>query len=154
MDLNYVNPFCESFESVMPKIGLTEVKNNGVSLKGRFLESQGIMIIVGIMGDIKGSVIYSTTLENAKKLASVMMKGKPVYELEGIAESAVSELTNMLTANAATNFSMKDITVKISPPILMYGNFTANASTNKVFCVEMVIDDMILEVNVALENLQ
>lgn len=148
----YINPFLESFTSVIPQIGLLDVKKKGISLKGRNIESQGIMIIVGIMGDIKGNVMYSTTIDTAKKITSVMM-GMPVDELGELAQSAISELANILTANAATNFSVVNIDINISPPTLMYGYFTANSSTDKVLCVEMLVNDMDFMVNIALEKL-
>ena len=152
MDVKHINPFLSAFTSIMPQLGLADVKKKGILLKGRFIESPGVMIIVGIIGDIKGNVIYATTIENAKKIASIMMMGMPVTELDELAQSAISELTNMLTANAAINFSNEDININISTPTLMHGEFTANSSSDKVLCVQMLIDGMDFEVNLALEK--
>ncbi|MDD7795475.1 chemotaxis protein CheX [Clostridium sp. 'White wine YQ'] len=152
MDVKHINPFLDSFLNVMPQVGLTDVQKKGISLKGRFIESPGVMIILGIMGDIKGNVIYGTSMESAKKIASSMMMGMPVNELDELAQSAISELTNMLTANAAINFSKENIEINISTPTLVHGEFTANSSSDKVVCVEMQVNDMIFEVNIALEK--
>ena len=152
MDVKHINPFLDSFTEVMPQLGLTDVKKKGISLKGRFIESPGVMIIVGIMGDIKGNVIYGTSIENAKNIASAMMMGMPVPELGELAQSAISELTNMLTANAAIGFSKENVNINISTPTLMYGEFTANSSLDKVLCVEMLVNGMAFEVNIALEK--
>ena len=152
MDVKHINPFLNSFTTIMPQLGLADVKKKGVTLKGIFIESPGVMIIVGIIGDIKGNVIYTTTIDNAKKIASAMMMGMPVNELDELAQSAISELTNMLTANAAINFSDEGININISTPTLMYGEFTANSSSDKVLCVEMLIDGLTFEVNLALEK--
>ena len=152
MDVKHINPFLDAFTSIMPQLGLADVEKKGIKLKGRFIESPGVMIIVGIIGDIKGNVIYATTVDNAKKIASIMMMGMPVLELDELAQSAISELTNMLTANAAINFSNEDININISTPTLMYGKFTANSSSDKVLCVEMLINGMDFEVNLALEK--
>ena len=151
MDVKHINPFLEAFTSVMPQLGLTDVKKNEIMIKGRFIESPGVMIIVGIIGDIKGNVIYATTIDNAKKIASTMMMGMPVDELDELAQSAISELTNMLTANAAINFSNEGININISTPTLMHGEFTANSSSDKVLCVQMLINGMDFEVNLAIE---
>jgi chemotaxis protein CheX len=136
----------------MPQLGLTDVKKKGIMIKERFIESHGVMIIVGIIGDIKGNIIYSTTIDNAKKMASIMMMGMPVNELDELAQSAISELTNMLTANAAINFSNEDININISTPTLMYGQFTANSNSDKVLCVQMLINGMSFEVNLAIQT--
>ena len=104
------------------------------------------------MGDIKGNIIYGMTDESAKIIASKMMMGMPIENLDELAQSALSELVNMLTANAATNFANNGITVDISTPTLIYGEFTANASSDKVICVEMKADDAHIDVNIALEK--
>jgi chemotaxis protein CheX len=152
MDVNYLNPIINSFVNVMPQLGLPNVEKKGVSLKGRFIESPGVVIIVGIIGDIKGNVIYGLSLEDAKRIASTMMMGMPVDEFNELAQSAISELTNMLTANVATNFSQDNIIINISTPTLVHGQFTANASSDKVVCVTIGVGDMTIEVNISMEK--
>ena len=154
MDVNYINPILSSFANVMPQLGLANVEKKGMSLKGRFIESPGVMIIVGIIGDIRGNVIYGMSLNDAKKIASTMMMGMPVDNFDELAQSAISELTNMLTANVATNFSNDNININISTPTLIHGKFTANSSSDKVVCVEMGVNDMVIEVNISMEKIQ
>lgn len=152
MDVNYINPILSSFSNVMPQLGLTKVEKKGISLKGKFIESPGVVVIVGIVGDIRGNVIYGISLEDAKKIASTMMMGMPVPEFDELAQSAISELTNMLTANVATNFSNDNININISTPTLIHGKFIANATSEKVVCVQMGVDEMTIEVNISMEK--
>ena len=152
MDVNHINPVLEAFMTVLPQLGLADVQRKGVSLKGRYIESPGVMIIVGIVGDIKGNIIYGMTVDDAKKIASTMMMGMPVNEFDDLAQSAISELTNMLTANVATNFSKDNIIINISTPTLMHGEFTANASAEQVLCVEMGVNDNMIQVHISLEK--
>ena len=152
MDVNYINPILSSFANVLPQLGLANVQKKGISLKGKFIESPGVVIIVGIVGDIKGNVIYGITIDDAKKIASAMMMGMPVNEFDELAQSAISELTNMLTANVATNFSNDNIIINISTPTLIHGKFIANATADKVVCVEMDVNGMIIEVNISMEK--
>ena len=152
MDVNYINPIISSFSNVMPQLGLAKVTKKGVSLKGKFIESPGVVIIVGIVGDIRGNVIYGLSIDDAKQIASKMMMGMPVPEFDELAQSAISELTNMLTANVATNFSKDNINISISTPTLIHGKFTANATTDKVLCVEMNVEGMAIEVNISMEK--
>ena len=153
MDVKYINPFLGSFLNIIPQFGITNIKKNKISVKGREIKSPGVMIILGIIGDVRGNVIYSTTLECAKMIASAMMMGAPVNELDEIAQSAISELTNMLTATAATNFYSEGITINISTPTLMYGDFTANTNSNKTICIEMLVNDLPFEINVSFEKM-
>ena len=98
------------------------------------------------------SIIYGLNVEDAKQIASSMMMGMPVDELNELAQSAISELVNMLTANVATNFSEMGIMIDISTPTLMYGEFTATASSDKVICVDMDVEGKTIEVNISLEK--
>ncbi|SFD13396.1 chemotaxis protein CheX [Clostridium uliginosum] len=152
MDVNHINPILDSFTNVMPQLGLTDVQKKGISLKGRFIKSPGVMIILGIIGDIKGNIIYGISMDDAKQIASTMMMGMPVNNFDELAQSAISELTNMLTANASINFSKENININISTPTLIHGEFTANASSDKVVCIEMLINGMTVEVNVSMEK--
>lgn len=154
MDVKYVNPFIDAVTSVMPQLGFKEIVKGNLSVKNNNLKSKGVMILVGMVGDIKGNIVYSITIEDGKKIASTMMMGMPVEELNDVAESALSELSNMLTANASSNLEKIGIQVNISTPTLMYGeNVDAKMNVKNVLCLELIIDNMPLEINVALEGL-
>lgn len=153
MDIKYINPFLNSLTAILPLVGLGDIQKKNLSVQGKHIESPGVMVIVGIMGDIKGNVIYSTTLDNAKKISSIMMMGAPVEDFNEIAQSAISELTNMLAGNTATEFCNIGININISTPTLIHGEFTANASSDNVLCVELLINGMVFYVNIALENM-
>lgn len=152
MDIRYVNPFIESFASVMPQLGFCSVTKGNLSAKSRELVSSGVIIIVGIVGSIKGNVVYVIDMENAKKIASQMMMGMPVSELGEMEKSALSELTNMLTATAATFFSQLDIPIDISTPTLLHGNnVTVEMSSTKVLCVQLMADSIPVDINISFE---
>lgn len=152
MDVKYINQFLQAFANIIPQLGLGDVNKKGISLKGRFIESPGVVVIIGLIGDIKGNVIYGMSIDDAKKIASRMMMGMEVANFDELAQSAISELINMLTANVATNFANENINIDISTPTLIQGSFTSNASSDKVICVEMGVSDATIEVNISLEN--
>ncbi|WXR61733.1 chemotaxis protein CheX [Peptostreptococcaceae bacterium AGR-M142] len=153
MDIKYINPFVEGFLNVMPVLGFQDVKRNSVRVReDNTIQYSGVALMLGIVGDIKGNVIYGLELDSAKKIASKMMMGMPVEELNDMAQSAISELSNMLTANASTNFEKMGININISTPTLMYGeSFEAKMNTETVLCIEMMADGIPLEINVALQ---
>lgn len=153
MDAKHINPFIESFTTVMPQIGFTNIAKGKLSIKDKNFTSLGVIIIVGIVGDIKGNIVYSLTIENAKKIASTMMMGMPVNELDDIAQSALSELSNMLTANASISFSKIGVNINISTPTLLYGkDISAKMSSNQVLCIELLADSIPLEINIAFDS--
>ncbi|MFA9462709.1 MAG: chemotaxis protein CheX [Velocimicrobium sp.] len=153
MDVKHVNPFIESFAMVMPQLGFSNVRKANLSAKGQEIVCSGVIIIVGIVGVIKGNVVYCMDTENAKKIASTMMMGMPVTELDEMSKSALSELTNMLTATAATNFSKIGIEIDISTPTLLYGkSISVKMSSKQVLSIQLLADEMPIEVNIAFEN--
>ncbi|MFV3012027.1 chemotaxis protein CheX [Clostridium botulinum] len=153
MDAKYINPFIDSFYNVLPQLGFCNVTREDVAIKNN-VESLGILINLGIVGDIKGNIVYNIQGENGKKIASKMMMGLPVEELNEMAQSALSELSNMLTANAGINFSNIGVNVNISTPTLMYGqDIKIKLNTDKILNIKIVADDIPIDVNIAFEKI-
>ncbi|OPD38008.1 chemotaxis protein CheX [Clostridium botulinum] len=153
MDAKYINPFIDSFYNVLPQIGFSNVTREDVAIKNN-VESLGILINLGIVGDIRGNIVYNIQGENGKKIASKMMMGLPVEELNEMAQSALSELSNMLTANASINFSNIGVNVNISTPTLMYGqDIKIKLNTNKILNIKIVADNIPIDVNIAFEKI-
>lgn len=153
MDIKLVNPFIDAFLAVMPQLGFMEIKKLGITVKNRNLKSLGVMINLGIVGDVKGNVVYGMEIDSAKKIASKMMMGMPVNELDDMAQSAISELTNMLTANASINLSNNGVNINISTPTLIYGrDFEAKMNTDSVLCIQLAVDEIPVEINIAFDK--
>lgn len=152
MDVKYINPFIEAFFNIMPQIGFDEVEKLGVEMV-KDISSRGIIMNLGIVGDVKGNIAYITDIESAKKIASKMMMGAPVTELDDMAQSAISELSNMLTANASTNLSNIGVNINISTPALIYGEeIRIKMNTDKILNIKLSIDEIPMDVNIAIEN--
>ncbi len=66
MDAKYINPFIDSFYNILPQIGFSNVTREDVTVKNS-VESLGILINLGIVGDIKGNIVYNIEGENGKK---------------------------------------------------------------------------------------
>lgn len=153
MDVTHVNPFIESFMKVMPQLGFSDARKGGLGVKGQDLTCSGIIILVGIVGSLKGNVVYRIDAENAKKIASTMMMGMPVEQLDDMARSALSELSNMLTATAATEFASMGVNIDISTPTLLSGdNISVKMSSKQVLSVELLANDTPVEVLISFEN--
>ncbi|HAN44919.1 MAG TPA: chemotaxis protein CheX [Ruminococcaceae bacterium] len=153
MDLNYIHPFVEAFTDVMPQLGFSDIQLGAVAAKDKNTAYSGVVIILGIVGDVKGNVVYTMSVEAAKHLASSMMMGMPVEEFDDMAKSAVSELTNMVTANAATVFSNIGIMIDISTPSMLQGeNIMINCNSNNIMCAQLFVDKIPLEINLYFEH--
>jgi len=93
------------------------------------------------------------TEQAACSIASTMMMGMPVNSFDDMAQSALSELANMVTANAAILFSQQGLEVDISTPSMVIGHdFKAKLSSAKFIALELQVDSEILEVNIGVEK--
>ncbi len=152
MDVKLINPFVGAITGIMPQVGFSNIKRKGISLKEKKVTTSGVVLSLGIIGDKKGNVVYSFDMNAAKKIASTMMMGMPVEELDDMSKSALSELSNMLTANATINFSNEGINVDISVPTMMYGeDIVVNMQKDDIVCVDFDVDGIVLSVNIALD---
>ncbi|WP_347352701.1 chemotaxis protein CheX [Acetoanaerobium noterae] len=152
MDVRLINPFIGAVTGIMPQVGFSSITRKGISLKGKKFIVSGVVLTLGIVGDKKGNVVYSIDMDGAKKIASTMMMGMPVEELDDMSKSALSELSNMLTANASINFSNDGINVDISVPTMMYGEeIEINLQKDNIVCIDFDVDGIALSVNVALD---
>lgn len=153
MDVKHVNPFVESFTSVMPQLGFSQVGIGKLSKKNKEVKNTGVLIILGVVGDIRGNVVYAMEMDVAKKIAETMMMGMAVEELDEMAQSALSELANMLTAHAATAFANIGTAIDISTPTLLVGNnMSAKMNSSQILCVQFMADDIQFEINLSFEK--
>ena len=153
MDAKLVNPFVDAFTTVMPQMGFPEPKRNKLYVREKNAISLGVSVIVGFTKQIRGNVVYNMSEDTAKFIASTMMMGMPVAEFDTMAQSAISEMSNMLTANAATNLTSMGLEVDISTPSLSVGkDFQVKISDTQYLTVEMGLGDHIVELDIAVDQ--
>ena len=152
MDAKLVNPFIDAFMTVLPQIGFQEPARAAMTVKDKMTQSLGVTIIVGFTKQIRGNVVYNMSEDTAKYIASTMMMGMPVENFDEMAQSAVSEMSNMLTANAATNLAAMGLEVDISMPSLSVGaDFQVKISNEKYLTVTMDVSGHPVEIDIAVQ---
>ena len=121
MNVEYINPFTQATFDVLTMFGTFDPKLGKPFVKDDALISVGVVVVVEIIGEVKGQVAYSFSEETAKMIASTMMMGMPVDTFDEMAKSAVSELSNMISGNASTAIAAKGFVIDIAPPTLITG---------------------------------
>jgi chemotaxis protein CheX len=121
MKVEFINPFVSAAFMVLEKVGKTKVSKGKLSLTASPIEGKDVNTVIGVTGDILGQVIYCMTTETAQKLASTMLMGMPVEDFDEIGKSAISELGNIITGNAATELGNNGFCCNITPPSLFMG---------------------------------
>lgn len=153
MDAKLVNPFIDAFMAVMPQIGFPTPKRTKVYLQDKNAVSSGVVVMVGFTKQMRGNVVYNMNEDTAKFIASTMMMGMPVAEFDAMAQSAISELSNMLSANAATNLTQMGLEVDISTPNLTIGEgFSVKISDSQYLTVEMDLGGHRIDIAIAVDR--
>ena len=142
MNVEYINPFIEASQTVLKQTANIDAKIGNVTLKDSPYTSDSVVIIVGLTGKIRGQAVFSMSKKVALSVASAMMGGMTVTELDEISKSAISELTNMILGNAATILYSKGIGIEITPPSLVMGdNLQISSSKMKTICVPLMFNE-------------
>ena len=90
MNVEYINPFIEASQSVWLMMTGNKPALGKVYLKKVPFQSDDIAVIVGLTGKIRGQVVISMNTNTALKVASSMMGGVLLAELDDMSKSAIS----------------------------------------------------------------
>lgn len=142
MNAEYINPFIVASQTVIKSISGIDAKLGKIYLKDSPFMGDSVIIIVGLTGKMRGQVTFSMNVPTALNIASKMMMGMPVTELDEMAKSAISELTNMILGNTATLLYNKGIGIEITPPSFFMGdNMKISHSNMQTVCVPLFLND-------------
>lgn len=122
IDVKHINPFLQSAISIVEQTTAMKMAVGKPAVATLEFTDETFILQVGVTGALKGQVLIVMPTESAKGLASKMMMGMPIAELDEMAASALSELSNMIMGNTATIFSTQGITMDITPPMSLYGS--------------------------------
>lgn len=151
MNVENINPFIEASQIVLRQMANIEASIAKPFVRDQNYKVDGVVSIVGITGNFRGQAMISMGKDAAMSIASSMMGGMPVTELDELSKSAVSELTNMILGNAATILFNRGIIIEITPPTLLMGeNVIVNNNKLKTVCVPLDLsNNHVLNIDIA-----
>ena len=114
----FVNPFLSPAIGVWEKELGESLKFSGARAVSHQFTTNDITAVIGVTGQLKGNVLYEFSGDTAKGVASAMI-GEPLEQMNDIALSAIGELANMITGNAATLLAGAGFVCDISPPVML-----------------------------------
>lgn len=153
MKVEYINPFIKASTSVLNTLTQKEFNTGRPYIKDSPFNSSDVIIFLGITGEVKGQAMIILSEEIAKNIASAMMMGMPVNELDDMAKSALSEMGNMIMGNSATLLFNDGITVDITPPTLMVGeNMMISSHDMQTISIPIESDLGTLEFDISLKE--
>ena len=118
MKEEYVNAFLAPAQFVWEKELGCPLEFVGAEIISNEFTTAEITAVIGVSGELEGSVLYGFGNGTSLALAGRMM-GETISEHDELSLSAVGELANMITGNAATQLSKAGYACSISPPIMI-----------------------------------
>lgn len=151
MRVEFVNPFVTAAYSVFETVMGSRPERGQLALRNTTFTSQQVTVMAGVSGQVCGTALYGMSLVTAQKIASAMI-GSEVTTLDDMAWSALSELGNMITGNAATLLSNSGYEADISPPSIVRGLEIEVSTKCPAIVVPLSTPFGRVEINVALEE--
>ncbi|MCI6259386.1 MAG: chemotaxis protein CheX [Treponema sp.] len=158
MRVEYINPFVEiSYRVLKEVLDGSEVKRGNLYLKSTAMPVMGVAALVGLAGDVEGRVLFDMTLDTALKIAS-KMNNEDLPQFDDLAKATISELANMITAQAVTKLHELGFKFDLTPPALFAGEkmeiaALGNASENiEALIVPLITEYGKVEINVAIRE--
>lgn len=118
MDQSYIIPFIKSVQNVFETMLQLPVQVGKPTLKGPSEPSYDVSGIIGMSGDVEGSVVLSFPTATAERVVSLFTGTDLAHTHDDFAD-AVGELVNMVSGGAKAQFAGKSVT--ISCPSVVIG---------------------------------
>ncbi|MCA1949719.1 chemotaxis protein CheX [Gracilinema caldarium] len=152
MRVEYINPFVESAFNVLKEVLNTDIKRGELYLKSTTMPVLGVAALVGLAGDVEGRVLFDMSKQTALAVASTM-NGEQLTSLDELAKATITELANMITAQAVTKLHDLGFKFDLTPPALFTGdNMEVSDHEVEALIVPMETPQGKIEINVAIRE--
>ena len=152
MRVEDINPFSEAAYNILSQVLSEDIKRGDLYLKSTCMPVMGVAAIVGLAGDVEGRVIFDMTLDTALKIASAM-NNEELSEFNELARATITELANLITAQAVTKLHDLGFKFDLTPPALFTGeNMKISNNDIEALIVPMTAPQGKVEINVAIRD--
>ena len=118
----YFEVFKESLNSSIGKMTQSSVTFGDDWIAEKEYTSDGIVIVVGIVGKFTGKMLISLSKDTSELLATAILKRKPRSDYE--MSYVCMEFANIVSGNACSvlNTKNKEYSLRVAPPSIMIGD--------------------------------
>ncbi len=123
MDVKFLNPFLDSAAEVLKKEVELDIIRGTVNIQKSAFTTNDITVLINLVGQIQGVVLYELSQETAINFVSRML-GQKFTEFDNLAQSGIAELGNVISGKATVELSKAGLDSTISPPTMIIGKGT------------------------------
>jgi chemotaxis protein CheX len=120
MNVQFLNPFIEAAYVVLESEVGVITKRGPLSLERSAATADDITVLISIVGQVTGVVLYSLNESTAIQIVSRIL-GQTFEEFDPLAQSGIGELGNVITGQAGNRLAEAGFEAKISPPTIILG---------------------------------
>jgi len=152
MRVEYINPFVDSAIQILSSTVSKDIARGQISLRSSITPMLGVVIIVGLAGQVSGRIIIDMDRDTALKIASAMNNEK-LSEFDELTTATLTELANMITGKAVTRLHELGFQFDLTPPALFTGE-KIQISDNKIeaLVVPIELPQGKIEINVGIKE--
>lgn len=153
MDVKFVNPFVQAIGNVFRTMVQAEVTVGRPHLKAEPAAPIDVSAIIGLSGDVTGSVVLSFDQESAVTIAS-KFAGTDVNPDHPDFADALGELANIVAGNAKKDFHGYEVNISLPSVIIGEGHTvsTSHMAPQLVIPCECPLGNFAVEVSVETEQ--
>jgi chemotaxis protein CheX len=152
MRVEYINPFVEAAFNILREVLNAEISRGELYLKSASQPVLGVAAIVGLAGDVEGRVLFDMSRSTAIAIASAM-NGEELSDLDDLGKATITELANMITAQAVTKLHDLGFKFDLTPPAIFTGdNMEVTDTEVEALIVPVNLEQGKIEINVAVRE--
>ncbi|HAQ40121.1 MAG TPA: chemotaxis protein CheX [Clostridiales bacterium] len=131
MKVGVINPLFEAAQDVFKLMFDVDIEKGVMKIVSDMLGSNDANVVLGVTGDLKGSVIFGFPNDMALEMVRIM-SGMEIDEIDGFVSSALGEVANIIGGNALTILAENNCICDIVPPQIFVGEYkTASVGDGK-----------------------
>jgi chemotaxis protein CheX len=153
MDVRYINPFIESTIHVLKTMSFITVKVGKPYLKKDEVARGDVSGIIGLAGDVKGSISVSFKEACILHIVSNMF-GEKMTELNDEVKDAVGEISNMISGQARQKLELIGRNLQAAIPIVIMGrnHSISHITKDKIIAIPFTTDGGEFTIEISFEE--
>ena len=153
MQAQDINAFVKAIKNVCATMLQLHVTHGKPKLKTDPMVEHDVSGIIGMSGDVTGTVAISFPMETAERMVSILIGSNITSEHEDFAD-AIGELGNMIAGNAKKDFHGRNVSISI--PNVVLGSAHAIFHSRDVPCITIPVStrfgDFAVDVSIKLNE--
>lgn len=142
MNPNYPEIMIQAWTGVLEAVSTKRLLDASVQTEPASPDPRDICALINIVGDLSGQVSMSMDADTGMLLASEMLGGMEISEVDELVVSAVGELCNMMMGSVCSSMSALSHSVDITPPVVLVGEEPAPSAREPLYRIALHMESL------------